>query len=280
MPQGLSGLRVVSFESRRSREMAELIRNYGGEPIQAPSMREVPLADQHEALAFGQGLLAGQHDVLILLTGVGTRALIAALSQRWPKDVVVAALGRLTLVCRGPKPVAALKEVGLVPALTVPEPNTWRDLLSSLDDQLSIAGKRVAVQEYGARNEELLAGLRHRGAHVAMVPVYGWALPEDTAPLRAAIERIVASEVEVALFTSATQVDHVFRVARDMGRADALREALRARTVVASIGPITTEALQAHEVEPDLHPAHPKMGHLVAEVARHAADVLRRKRRE
>jgi len=280
MPEGLTGLRVASFESRRSVEMAELIRSYGGEPIQAPSMREVPLADQHEALAFGEALLARDYDIVILLTGVGTRMLIAALSRRWPRDEVVAALGRLTLVCRGPKPVAALKEVGLVPVLTVPEPNTWRDLLSSLDDRLPIEGKRVAVQEYGGRNEELLAGLRQRGAHVAMVPVYGWALPEDTAPLRTAIEHIVANKVDVALFTSATQVDHLFRVAEAMERADALREALRTRTVVASIGPITTEALHVHEVEPDLHPAHPKMGHLVAEVARRASDVLERKRRE
>src|SRR5712691_11718042 len=155
MPQALNGLRVVSFESRRSAEMAELIRNYGGEPIQAPSMREV------------------------LLTGVGTRMLIAACATRWPKDEVVKALGRLTLVCRGPKPIAALKEVGLAPALAVPEPNTWRDLLSELDRKLPVAGKRVAVQEYGARNEELLAGLRQRGARVTAVPVYGWALPED-----------------------------------------------------------------------------------------------------
>ena len=79
--------------------------------------------------------------------------------------------GRLTLVCRGPKPIAALKEVGLVPSLAVPEPNTWRDLLSELDRQLPIGGKRVAVQEYGARNQELLAGLRQRGGRVATVPV-------------------------------------------------------------------------------------------------------------
>jgi hypothetical protein len=57
MPHALNGLRVASFESRRSAEMAELIRNYGGEPIQAPSMREVPLTDQREALAFGETLL-------------------------------------------------------------------------------------------------------------------------------------------------------------------------------------------------------------------------------
>src|SRR5436309_14675292 len=238
MPQALNGLRVVSFESRRSAEMAELIRNYGGEPIQAPSMREVPLTDQREALGFGETLLAGDWDVLILLTGVGTRMLIAACATRWPKDEVVKALGRLTLVCRGPKPIAALKEVGLAPALAVPEPNTWRDLLSELDLKLPVAGKRVAVQEYGARNEELLAGLRQRGARVTAVSVYGWALPEDTAPLRAAIERVVARDAEVALFSSATQVDNVFRVAVEMERAAALREALRGSMVVASVGPI------------------------------------------
>ena len=88
MPQALNGLRVVSFESRRSAEMAELIRNYGGEPIQAPAMREVPLTDQREALAFGETLLAGDWDILILLTGVGTRMLIAACATRWPKDEV------------------------------------------------------------------------------------------------------------------------------------------------------------------------------------------------
>src|SRR6266571_171155 len=257
MPQALNGLRVVSFASRRSAEMAELIRNYGGEPIQAPSMREVPLTDQREALAFGETLLAGDWDVLILLTGVGTRMLIAACATRWPKDEVVKALGRLTLVCRGPKPIAALKEVGLAPALAVPEPNTWRDLLSELDRKLPVAGKRVAVQEYGARNDELLAGLRQRGARVTAVPVYGWALPGDMRPLRAAIDRLAAEEVEVALFSSATQVGNVFCVAVEMGRAAALREVFRGRTVVASIGPITTAALQEHGVEPDLHPEHP-----------------------
>ena len=172
----------------------------------------------------------------------------------------------------------ALKEVGLAPALGVPEPNTWRDLLSELDRKLPVAGKRVAVQEYGARNEELLAGLRQRGARVTAVPVYGWALPEDMRPLSAAIDRLAAGEVEVALFTSAHQADNLFHVAAEMGRADALRDALRGRTVVVSIGPITTEALQGHGIQPDLHPEHPKMGHLLIAVAREADNLLRRKR--
>lgn len=279
MPESLSGLTVVSFESRRSAEMAQLIRNYGGEPIQAPSLREVPLSDQHEALAFGETLVAGGCDILLLLTGVGARLLIGALATRWPRERVLAALGRVALVCRGPKPVAALKEAGLAPALTVPEPNTSRDLLMALDRELPVAGKRVAVQEYGAPNGELVAGLEQRGARVTTVSVYGWALPEDTGPLRAAIERLAAGQAQVALFTSATQVDHLFRVAGEMGRAEALRSAFRGRTVIASIGPVTTAALQAYGIEPDLHPERPKMGHLVARVARDAGAALDRKRR-
>ena len=278
MPQGLDGLSVVSFESRRSAEIATLIQNYGGASIQAPSMREVALADQREALAFADDLAAGSCDVLVLLTGVGTRILIDTLSQRWPKDDVIAKLGRLALVCRGPKPVAALKAVGLSPALTVPEPNTWRDVLTALDQHLPVAAKRVAVQEYGARNEPLLEGLRERGASVSAVPVYGWALPDDVGPLRDAIRRLARGEVDVAIFTSRAQIESVAQVANEMGVVDALRAALRERTVVASIGPVTSEALQANGIEPDVLPEHPKMGHLVAEVARRATEVLGRKR--
>jgi len=278
MPRALNGLRVASFESRRSAEMAELIRKYGGEPIQAPSMREVPLTDPREEFVFGEALLAGECEILILLTGVGTRRLIAALSARWSKGEVVAALGRLQLVCRGPKPIAALKEVGLAPTVAAPEPNTWHELLSELDMKLPVAGKRVAIQEYGVRNEEFMAELRRREARIMPVPVYGWQLPEDIGPLRAAIDRIVAGEVEVALFTSSNQVDNLFRVAAEIRRADALCEALQRKTVVASIGPITTETLQGHGIEPDLHPQHPKMGHLLAAVAERARDLLQRKR--
>jgi uroporphyrinogen-III synthase len=279
MPARLDGLRVISFESRRAPEMAELIRNFGGEPIQAPSMREVPLADQHAALVFGESLIAGEVDVLVLLTGVGTRMLLDALSTRWPRDQVIAALGRATLVCRGPKPVGVLKEIGLSPALTVPEPNTWRDLLSALDRQLPVRDKRVAVQEYGARNEELLAELGRRGVRATPVPIYAWALPEDIGPLRAGIERVVAGEVDVALFTSATQIEHLFRVATEMRRAAALRDALARSTVVASIGPVTTEALRERGVAPDVEPEHPKMGQLVLAVSQHAPRVLAEKRR-
>jgi uroporphyrinogen-III synthase len=275
---GLAGLRVVSFESRRRDEVASLVRRHGGESVPAPALREVPLTDHTEALAFGEVLLAGACDVTVLLTGVGTRMLVDVLSTRWPRGQVVAALSRTELVCRGPKPVAAVRSLGLQPDVVVPEPNTWRDLLEVLDRERPVSGRRVAVQEYGRRNQELMEGLVERGASVTAVPLYGWTLPDETGPLLSAIDRAVAGELDVAVFTSAHQVENVFEIAERQGRGGALRNAFSKDMVVASIGPITTAALGKQEIEADVTPEHPKMGHLVVTLAYQAESILRRKR--
>jgi uroporphyrinogen-III synthase len=272
-----SALRVVAFESRRAVEMAALIRKQGGEPFVAPSMREVPLAEQPAALAFARALEAGAVDIVVCLTGVGMRALADAMTPVLSRERLATMLGRTTLVARGPKPVAVLRELGVVPALTVPEPNTWRELLAALDAGLAIAGKRVVVQEYGVTNPELLAGLRTRGAEVTPVAVYRWALPEDTAPLREAIRRVAEGALDVALFTSATQVTHVLQVADEVGARSQIAPAL-AHAVVGSIGPVCSAALRGVGVAVDCEPTHPKMGPLVTEILRAAPALLAAKR--
>ena len=274
---GLTGLTVLAFESRRAAEMAELIRRHGGNPITAPSMREQPLEESEAALQLLRDLEAGRIDVTILLTGVGTRALVAAFGARCTPDRFAALLRATTVVARGPKPVAALREIGLVPDVTVPEPNTWRELLAALDQRGPIAGRRVAVQEYGRVNPELIGGLAERGADVLRVPVYRWAMPEDTAPLAAAMRRWSAGEVDVVFFTSARQIDHAMEIAAETGSRDAVLAAAR-RSLVASIGPVCSEALESHGLAVDIEPEHPKMGQLVGAVARQAAELLARKR--
>ena len=271
-------LHVVAFESRRAAEMATLIQRHGGVPLVAPAMREVPLADQHDAQAFARELEGGGVDVVVLLTGVGTRALADAVAPVLSRQDLAVALGRVTLVARGPKPVAALRELGLTPTLVVPEPNTWRELLEALDAHVPVRGRRVAVQEYGVSNPDLLDGLAARGASVLRVPVYRWALPDDLAPLRAAIARLLAGDVDVALFTSATQVEHITKVAADAADVRALVSAVGA-VVVGSIGPVCSEALRRAGIAVDVEPTHPKMGPLVAETLRAAPALLTARRR-
>lgn len=273
--QNFEGLRVAAFESRMAGEMAGLIARHGGEPLVAPSLREIPLKDHHEALQFGEQLLAGRIDMLILLTGVGTGTLVEVLETAHPRDAIIAALRRVTLVARGPKPISALKKLGLAPQITVPEPNTWRDLLGVLEG--SVAGKMIAVQEYGVSNEEFLHELRARGAFVTPVRIYRWALPDDLAPLRQVLGAILEGRVAVVLVTNAAQVDHVEQVLAQDGTLDRFRDALR-RTVVGSIGPTASERLRLRGWPVDLEPSHPKMGLLVKETSERARTLLDRKR--
>jgi uroporphyrinogen-III synthase len=280
-PAGLHGLRVLTLESRRAKEMAKLIENHGGRAVVAPSMREVPLESNTEALIFGRALAAGELDVVIFLTGVGTRALTRVVETLYPVEQFASALRKIAIVARGPKPIKALQELNVPVTLAVPEPNTWRDLLRALDehkDSLPLARRRVAVQEYGASNPELLAGLAERGAGVMRVPVYQWALPEDLGPLRAAVEAIARAEIDMALFTTSIQIVHLLRVAREMHREQELRRGF-AGVVVGSIGPVTSEELREQAFHVDFEPAHPKMGFLVNEAARHAGAMLNQKRR-
>lgn len=263
---------VISLESRHAGEMAKLIRNQRGEPFVAPSMREAPLESNDEAFRFAERLFAGGFDMMIFLTGVGTRALNKLLATRYPAERFAEALRSMTVVARGPKPAAALRELNVPVTITVPEPNTWRELLVATKER---AERRIAVQEYGRSNPELLDALRSRGAEVTSVRIYQWALPEDTAPLREAVRRIASGKADVILFTTAIQVVHLFRV------ADGLEEALRAafrKMAVASIGPATSEMLDEYGIAADITPSHPKMGFLVKEAAEHAAGILARKR--
>ena len=274
---------MLSLESRRAPELAKLITTYGGEAIVAPSMREVPLESNTEALAFAAALFEGKFDMVIFLTGVGARALLNVVETAHKRDEYIASLQRVKVVARGPKPVAALREIGITPAITAPEPNTWHELLSALDDaakvspDLSLQGARVAIQEYGVSNPELLAGLRERGAQVTRVPVYQWALPHDLAPLRSAITAIAEGTVDVALFTTAVQAIHLFQVAAELKLEEQVKNGL-ARAIVASIGPTTSEELRRHGIQADLEPSHPKMGFLVKETSEQAEELLRRKR--
>ena len=275
-----AGIRVLALESRRAKEMAALITTYGGQPVLAPAMREIALESNPEALQFTAALVKGEFDVVIFLTGVGTRWLAGIAETNVSREQFVSALQRVRVVARGPKPVAALKELGVAVHVAVPEPNTWRELLAALDRELpppALQNVRVAVQEYGAPSAELLAGLRERGARVTRVPVYRWGLPDDMAPLRAAIRSVAANEIEVAVFTTSVQITHLFQVAAEMALEEPLRSGLR-RCVIASIGPTTSEELQRRGLRPDLEASHPKMGILVKEASDRCAALLSAKR--
>jgi uroporphyrinogen-III synthase len=275
---GFNGLRVLSFESRRAEEIAKLIRNHGGEPIVAPSTREVQTPNKDEEKII-RGILNHEFDGIIFMTGVGSRALVLAAESICSRDDFFTALGQTRVVVRGPKPAAAMREFNVPVTLAVPEPNTWREIVKALDDnpdKVPLKEKRIAVQEHGEPSPALYAALRDRGAEVVAVRVYRWELPEDIEPLKRSIRLLTENSIDIVMFTSSVQYVHAAHLADEMGLRKQFQTALQ-RTVVASIGPTTSATLREDGIQVDLEPSHPKMGFLVKEAAEKSAELLQRK---
>jgi len=268
LPTDFHGLRVLSFESRMATEMARLIRRHQGEPVVVPALREIPipLQDNGAVFRFGVKLILHQVDIVILMTGVGAKALFDVLQTRYPLAELLEALKKTIVVTRGPKPLAVLKAMGVEANITVPEPNTWHDVIATLDYYRPVQGLKIAIQEYGISKPEMIEDLRKRGAEVFSVPVYRWALPEDTGPLEAAIAQVSSGGYDALLITNAAQIDHVMQLAERSNGVQAFREACK-RMVVASIGPTASEGLKHHDLPVDFEPTHPKMGVLVKELS-------------
>jgi uroporphyrinogen-III synthase len=278
-PASFGGLRILSLESRRAVEMTKLIRTFGGEPFVVPAMREVSLESNRLALDFIDRLIAGEFDLVIFLTGVGVRTLMKIVDEAGKREAFLEALKATRIAARGPKPVAALRELGTPVAVVAPEPNTWREMVEAIEGEYGegLSGFRVAVQEYGTSNPDLLELLNEKALSVTKVPVYQWALPEDLQPLREAVLGLASGGLDVVLFTTGVQVVHLFEVAEQMGSVGDLRAGLRS-VVVGSIGPTTTEVLHEYGVDPDFEPSHPKMGFLINEVAQMAGKLVEEKK--
>jgi uroporphyrinogen-III synthase len=146
--------------------------------------------------------------------------------------------------------------------LAAKDPFTTAEVLAALA-QTPVAGERVVVQRYGVTNVELEETLIARGASVIEIPTYRWSLPQDTRPLVALMDALERASVHAVAVTNAAQVHNLFELAEQLHRVDALRTGLN-RTLVASIGPVSSDALKKFGVNVGLEASPPKLGPLVA----------------
>jgi uroporphyrinogen-III synthase len=269
------GLRVLSLESRRAKEMEALIRREGGDPFVAPSVQERALDDHGEAIRFVERLESDEFNMVICMTGTGLAFLRDLVVAHSSAARLGAALGRVTIVSRGPKPLPILRELGARAQIVVPEPNTWREIVEAVAARPE---RRIAVQEYGRPNPEMNAALEQMGASVEPIVLYRWELPADLAPLQTAAHRLAERQFDVVLFTSSIQLDHLMMIANDLGLRPRISSAMRDYTAIASVGPVMTASLEAAGIPVEIVPVHPKMGALVKAASEMASAILRQKR--
>ena len=257
------GMRVATLEARMSGALAGLISKRGGEPLCVPAVREAPLDCADDVRALLDRLASHSLDVVVFQTGVGARALFSEADRQSRLPTLLSALREITTVCRGPKPTAALKQVGVQVSVSIAAPYTTTELLDALT-ALPARGKRLMALQYGERNAALISALRDQAASVDELCLYEWQLPDDTTAIRSLVDELLAGSVDVIAFTSQVQIRHLYKVAAHSGVSQqALSDALNTRTIVSAVGPTCAAALGDVGVATDTQPAYPKMGHMV-----------------
>ena len=260
--------RVVAFlEGRRATEMADLIVRHGGVPLAAPCLREIHSPDAPHLHAALRQAIAAQPGVAIFLTGVGTSTLFEAAQRAGIEDAWRAMLATATVVVRGPKPTAVLRRLGVRIDLTAPAPNTTAEVLSAVVDACQLSGQAVVVQLYGEPNSALGHALAERGASVLELAPYVWDRPTDPEPILRLLDALDTGDVDVLLVTSQAQVETLYGVAADAGRAPRLDG-----VAIGPQGPVAEAALARRGLSAAFRPSHGSMGALVLAAAAHFTD--------
>jgi uroporphyrinogen-III synthase len=252
---------VAILESRLGRQFAELVAKRGGRPLHAPALAEVPDVDRGAIARLVTDLEAHPPKVAIFQTGVGTKALFEATDALNLTGRFLAVLAATVVAVRGPKPTGALRARKARIDLSARDPFTTHEVLEALA-QTPISGERVVVQRYGVTNAELEEALKARGAAVIEIPTYRWSLPADTAALVGFMDALERGGVDAVAVTNAAQVYNLLELAAKLGRTDAVRAGLNA-TLIASVGPVSSDALKKCGIRVGLEASPPKLGPLM-----------------
>ncbi|MEO6527604.1 MAG: uroporphyrinogen-III synthase [Gemmatimonadaceae bacterium] len=266
----LGGARIALLEARLASELADLVRREGGEPVCAPAVTEAPVDVTALIPVIIEDIRRGQSEIVVFLTGAGLNALIEQAEQTGTLSALTDAFTRVTTVCRGPKPAAVLRRIGVPVSVNAAAPHTTAELLAVMPAS-AVSGKGVVLLHDGGGNPLLVDALRLRGAWVEEVRSYEWRLPDDIAPIERLVEELIDERVDAIAFTSQVQIRHLFEVGARLNRSAALLYALRHRTVVGSIGPTCSNALSELGVPPHVIASPPRMRPLITAIGEYLA---------
>jgi uroporphyrinogen-III synthase len=248
----LAGFSVAVTAARRREELATLLERRGATVVLASAIRIVPLADDAELLHATKVCLDAPLDAVVATTGIGFRGWMEAAEGWGLGERLVTHLRPARLLARGPKARGAIRAAGLVDAWS-PASESTSEVLDHLLSQ-DQAGRRIAVQLHGEPLPDFVEALRVAEADVVEVPVYRWAPPEDTRPLRRLVDLVADRQVDAVAFTSAPAVVSLLHAAREKCREQDLLRAFRTDVLPACVGPVTAGPLEragVRTVQPD-----------------------------
>jgi uroporphyrinogen-III synthase len=255
---------VAILESRIHEQIAELIAKYGGIPFSAPALAEIPDVDIIEIEKLFKKWEKSSPDIFIFQTGVGAKGLFEAAKRLGRVPLLLEKLDDAVVIVRGPKPTAVLRSFRVRVDAMADEPYTSAEVLAKLGEK-KLKGKKIIIQRYGESNVELKNTLEFKGAQVFEIATYRWALPKDIEPLIRFMNALKRYEIDLVAFTSASQVNNLFKLAQQVGEHELLKKNLN-QTKIASIGPVCTTAIKKYGIKVDVEADPPKLGAFVVAI--------------
>ena len=247
-PKPFEGITVGLFETRRQREFSAMFAARGARVLACPLIFPESRGVEEGVRKFVEEAIEGTFAVAIFYTGIGIQAIFDAAEQLGKYAPLKDALGRLTLIARGPKSSGVLKRHGLA-SHSLAQPPTTEGLVKRVE-ALELGGKRVAVALAGDQPSAALAdAVRRRGGDLYEFAPYHYRLPEDLSEISAFLQRVIAGEVGALVFTTPPQVSILMGVAEKLDLSQQLVEAMNRASAVAAVGPVTAGTLARYGVK-------------------------------
>jgi len=251
MTSTLQNRTVALAEGRQLEDLAQMLEKEGAIALRYPMINILDAPDSAPVISWLCDLVHDKFSYVILMTGEALRRLLSFAEREGFHQEVIAALSRARTITRGPKPVRALKEIGLNPTLIAETPTT--DGVIATLKNLEVRGQTVGVTLYGEPNPKLVQFLENAGATVHTVLPYIYAPAFDGDRVVELINRLAKGGIDVIIFTSSPQVDRLYQVAADNGLEAELREGW-AHVRVAAVGPVVAEKLREKGAKIDICP--------------------------
>ena len=250
-PRPLAGRRIAVLEHRELDRLGGMLEAQGALTLRCPLVAIADLPDPAPVLDWLHRFVEAPPDDLVLMTGEGLRRLRGYAERAGREAALRDALGRVRTITRGPKPAAALREIGLEPGLRAERP-TSEGVIALLARE-ALRDRRVGVQLYPDAPLALVDFLASAGAHPDPVWPYVYVPSVGDEEIVALIAEIVGGRVDAIAFTSAAQVTRLFAAARAARLETPLHAALQ-KTAIAAVGPVVAGELTRHALSVAIMP--------------------------
>lgn len=250
----LEGYRILILETREEAQFSRLLQEQGAHVLQCPmfTIRDAP--DPAPVEAWIGLFIAKPFDDLVLMTGEGLRRIMKVAQRIGADQDLIAAIAKAKRYARGPKPVRALREIGLEATMQTETPTS--EGVAAMLAQQDLTGHRVGLQLYPDKDHaKLIGAITSLGAQVETVLPYIYDDEAADTNIVAAIEEMAQRRVDAIALTSSGQVRRLVDVARAHNCEDKLRDGL-AQTPIASVGPVVSDELKAFGLRTDIYPAN------------------------